>query len=130
MTSTTWAIPRYVQELTTILGPQNRTQGSCALDAPGCEGGGVGAHGAAGRDAPGCVPRPARAVEQVRDAEAGQQRGGLRRGLVADPDTRVHLAAGALYNTQYTQKQSSLELQTRVPKDFRITSKPPTRALS
>ena len=24
-----WAIPRYVQELTTILGPQNRTQGSC-----------------------------------------------------------------------------------------------------
>ena len=29
MTSITWASPRYVQELTTILGPQNRTQGSC-----------------------------------------------------------------------------------------------------
>ena len=31
MTSTTWASPRYVQELATILGPQNRTQGSCVL---------------------------------------------------------------------------------------------------
>ena len=31
MTSITWASPRYVQELTTILGPQNRTQGSCEL---------------------------------------------------------------------------------------------------
>ena len=31
MTSTTWASPRYVQELATILGPQNRTQGSCEL---------------------------------------------------------------------------------------------------
>ena len=29
MNSTTWASPRYVQELATILGPQNRTQGSC-----------------------------------------------------------------------------------------------------
>ena len=29
MTSITWASPRYVQELTTILAPQNRTQGSC-----------------------------------------------------------------------------------------------------
>ena len=29
MTSITWASPRYVQELATILGPQNRTQGSC-----------------------------------------------------------------------------------------------------
>ena len=29
MTSITWASLRYVQELTTILGPQNRTQGSC-----------------------------------------------------------------------------------------------------
>ena len=27
MTSITWASPRYVQELATILGPQNRTQG-------------------------------------------------------------------------------------------------------
>ena len=25
----TWASPRYVQELATILGPQNRTQGRC-----------------------------------------------------------------------------------------------------
>ena len=32
MTSTTWASPRYVQELATILGPQNRTQGSCDKD--------------------------------------------------------------------------------------------------
>ena len=31
MTSITWASLRYVQELTTILGPQNRTQGSCVL---------------------------------------------------------------------------------------------------
>ena len=31
MTSITWASPRYVQELTTILAPQNRTQGSCDL---------------------------------------------------------------------------------------------------
>ena len=31
MTSITWASLRYVQELTTILGPQNRTQGSCEL---------------------------------------------------------------------------------------------------
>ena len=31
MTSITWASPRCVQELTTILGPQNRTQGSCDL---------------------------------------------------------------------------------------------------
>ena len=31
MTSTTWASPRYVQELATILGPQNRIQGSCAI---------------------------------------------------------------------------------------------------
>ena len=31
MTSITWASPRYVQELTTVLGPQNRTQGSCVL---------------------------------------------------------------------------------------------------
>ena len=31
MTSITWASLRYVQELTTILGPQNRTQGSCDL---------------------------------------------------------------------------------------------------
>ena len=29
MTSTTWASPRYVQELATILGPQNRIQESC-----------------------------------------------------------------------------------------------------
>ena len=29
MTSTTWESPRYVQELATIEGPQNRTQGSC-----------------------------------------------------------------------------------------------------
>ena len=32
MTSIPWASPRYVQELTTILGPQNRTQGSCVGD--------------------------------------------------------------------------------------------------
>ena len=32
MTSITWAGPRYVQELATILGPQNRTQGSCELE--------------------------------------------------------------------------------------------------
>ena len=31
MTSTTWASPRYVQELATIFGPQNRTQGSCVM---------------------------------------------------------------------------------------------------
>ena len=31
MPSITWASPTYVQELTTILGPQNRTQGSCDL---------------------------------------------------------------------------------------------------
>ena len=31
MTFITWASPRYVQELTTILGPQNRTQGSCVV---------------------------------------------------------------------------------------------------
>ena len=31
MTFITWACLRYVQELTTILGPQNRTQGSCEL---------------------------------------------------------------------------------------------------
>ena len=31
MTSITWASLRYVQELTTILGPQNRTQGSCDM---------------------------------------------------------------------------------------------------
>ena len=31
MTSITWASPRYVQELTTILGPENRTQGSCVI---------------------------------------------------------------------------------------------------
>ena len=29
MTFIPWAGPRYVQELTTIVGPQNRTQGSC-----------------------------------------------------------------------------------------------------
>ena len=29
MTSITWASPRYVQELATILGPQNPTQRSC-----------------------------------------------------------------------------------------------------
>ena len=29
MTLITWACLRYVQELATILGPQNRTQGSC-----------------------------------------------------------------------------------------------------
>ena len=29
MTLITWASPRYVQELTTILATQNRTQGSC-----------------------------------------------------------------------------------------------------
>ena len=29
MTFITWACLRCVQELTTILGPQNRTQGSC-----------------------------------------------------------------------------------------------------
>ena len=34
MTSITWASPRYVQELTTILGPQNRTQGSCVWKLP------------------------------------------------------------------------------------------------
>ena len=31
MTLITWACLRYVQELTTILGPQNCTQGSCVL---------------------------------------------------------------------------------------------------
>ena len=31
MTFIKWACLRYVQELTTILGPQNRTQGSCAV---------------------------------------------------------------------------------------------------
>ena len=31
MTSITWASPRYVQEVATILGPQNRTQGSCVV---------------------------------------------------------------------------------------------------
>ena len=31
MTSITWAGPRFVQEAATILGPQNRTQGSCVL---------------------------------------------------------------------------------------------------
>ena len=31
MTSITWAGPRCVQELATILAPQNRTQGSCDL---------------------------------------------------------------------------------------------------
>ena len=31
MTSTTWASPRYVQELATILGPQNRTQERCGV---------------------------------------------------------------------------------------------------
>ena len=31
MTTITWASPRYVQELATILGPQNRTQGWCGL---------------------------------------------------------------------------------------------------
>ena len=31
MTSITWAGPRCVQELATFLGPQNRTQGRCAL---------------------------------------------------------------------------------------------------
>ena len=34
MTSTTWASPIYVQELATILGPQNRTKGSCVLIRP------------------------------------------------------------------------------------------------
>ena len=29
MTPITWASPRYVQELATILGPQNRTQERC-----------------------------------------------------------------------------------------------------
>ena len=29
MTFITWACLRYVQELTTILGPQNHTQGHC-----------------------------------------------------------------------------------------------------
>ena len=32
MTSITWTSPRYVQELATILGPQNRTQGSCGVN--------------------------------------------------------------------------------------------------
>ena len=32
MTSITQASPRYMQELATILCPQNRTQGSCVLD--------------------------------------------------------------------------------------------------
>ena len=31
MSLITWACLRYVQELATILGPQNRTQGSCVL---------------------------------------------------------------------------------------------------
>ena len=31
MTSITWASLRYVQEAATILGSQNRTQGSCVL---------------------------------------------------------------------------------------------------
>ena len=31
MTSITWASLRYVQEAATILGSQNRTQGSCEL---------------------------------------------------------------------------------------------------
>ena len=31
MTSITWASPRYVQELATILGPQNPTQRSCDM---------------------------------------------------------------------------------------------------
>ena len=31
MSLITWACLRYVQELATILGPQNHTQGSCAL---------------------------------------------------------------------------------------------------
>ena len=31
MTSITWASPRYVQELATILGRQIRTQGSCGM---------------------------------------------------------------------------------------------------
>ena len=31
MTLITWECLRYVQELATILGPQNHTQGSCAL---------------------------------------------------------------------------------------------------
>ena len=35
MISITWADPRCVQELTTILGPQNRTQGSCELESSG-----------------------------------------------------------------------------------------------
>ena len=30
MTLITWTCLRYVQEMATILGPQNRTQGSCA----------------------------------------------------------------------------------------------------
>ena len=28
----TWAGPRYVQELATFLGPQNRTQGRCVVN--------------------------------------------------------------------------------------------------
>ena len=31
MSSITWPSPRYVQELATILGPQNRTQGRCGM---------------------------------------------------------------------------------------------------
>ena len=38
MTSITWASPRYVQVLATILGPQNRTQGSCEYHLCICEG--------------------------------------------------------------------------------------------
>ena len=32
MTSITWASLRYIQEAATILGSQNRTQGSCVLN--------------------------------------------------------------------------------------------------
>ena len=35
MTSITWASPRYVQELTTILAPQNRIQGRCDVQNMG-----------------------------------------------------------------------------------------------
>ena len=37
MTSITWASLRYVQELAAILGPQNRTQGSCDMQSSALE---------------------------------------------------------------------------------------------
>ena len=60
MTSITWAGPRYVQELGTFLGPENRTQRHCDLDRAGeveadqgeqQGGGGVEAGGEAGVEA-------------------------------------------------------------------------------